>query len=249
MPTEADTLKADLLSKGFSGSVADGMYEYLQAKVGPNRQRSRADLMQLYAGPKRGEFLDDPVQSLSSLPISDDFNAADSATSVWNGTSGIGRTTPVGGKAWTRYSGTGDWGITSNRLVRSTNNESFLGVDSGVTDCKMSTDWFVGSGVAGIFLRYSDPNNLIKIIPIGSWYIQQILGGVTTNLNNAGSGPSGNLYSVRVELLGSAVNVYIGGSLTVSATTGVLTGTKHGVIAPGTGLGEYWDNFSITANP
>lgn len=96
MPSEADLLKADLLSKGYSGSVADGAYEYLQVKVGANRQKSYADQFSLYTGPKKGSALDDPLDSLGitigDLPTGLDLwldasvlaGVNDSDVSAWN---------------------------------------------------------------------------------------------------------------------------------------------------------------------
>lgn len=241
MPSEYDDLATDLRGKGYTGSLADMQYAYLQAKVGPLPQKSFADLLRLYSGPKRGGRLDTPVESLSAFIASDDFTAADATTFA-------GRTTPVGAKAWVS---SGNWQVMSNKAVPTLAGETYTNIDVGVANFTIEVDMRTGPALAnsGIMCKFIDDSTRIELrAEATGWKIRRLV-GYGSDAGASGGAPAINTdYHIKVTIVANVLTVFINGVNTLTyniVDAGLQASTKCGLFCAGTGTADTWDNFTV----
>lgn len=181
----------------------------------------------------------------------DDFNRAASSTSMG--------ATSRDGKPWRPVKwGRNDpvWGITNNgtaQLVTAASNHQAVVVDTessdGVLEATISavspTRW------GGLAVRVIDSQNLVFLreLDTGSSAIclYELADGTQALLGQGGQVAAGD--RLKIEFVGSTVEVYQNGAQVISAATSVLDGQAHGLYAynPQTGNpASEWDDIKFT---
>jgi hypothetical protein len=161
----------------------------------------------------------------------DDFNRADSNTSLG---------TPSDGGAGYTVLGSGTWGIASNKAYQVTNaiGATLAVLDWGTADVDVSLTFPVVSASAfGLAFRVTDANNYWFVKNTGSaWQLHLFLSGGDQGADpNAYSAAAVNGDTVRVVASGTgtgAILVYVNGTLRITSSqfeTFAATGTKHGM--------------------
>lgn len=185
----------------------------------------------LGAGRRRGglQFLTAPASGpfVPTTLVSDNFDRADSATTVGN---------PQIGPTPTAVNGV--WGILGNRLYRAdgTTTNQVVGWDVGVADCAVQIRLAVidGNGGPGVCVRVADADNCLYT---GTTTLVSRVAGVNSNLTTfSATFVAGD--TVRVEMRGSDIRVFrqaasTGAFTQVGQVTSTLnqTSTLHGVRA------------------
>lgn len=169
----------------------------------------------------------------AQLLVSDDFNRADQVD--------LG-TAPTG-QVWS----TGNWDIASNQAKPHVASTGFALVQSGVANHRVEAAIFTTTGTTGLAARYASPSQYLYLqVTPGSFLIQQHNPSNTTLASAARTVALGDI--VRIDCIGSTVNVYQNGVLFLTATTTALTGTQVG-LGGATDATTRIDNFKAYALP
>lgn len=183
--------------------------------------------------------------------FADDFNRAASSTSLG--------TTSRDGKPWRPVKwGSNDpvWGVTDNgtaQLVTASSNHQAVVVDSESSDGVLEativtvspTNW------GGLAARVIDSRNLVMLRETGrgssAIALYEFADGTQTLLGQGGQVAAGD--KLKIEFVGSTVEVYQNGEKVITGTTSVLDGKAHGLYAynpsPGNPASE-WDEIRFT---
>lgn len=170
---------------------------------------------------------------------SDDYNRADSATTL---------NTSSSGHAWTALAGT--WGITSNAgYLPSGANESVAYLEASDADVTIEVKC-TGTSLSrqGLAFRVVDINNFLIWYFIGGniqcW--KQVANGWTQIASAAVTAAQNDI--IKVVLSGTSIDLYHNGSLKASITESAhQTATKHGMYwEVGGSAAVRWDDFSVT---
>lgn len=161
---------------------------------------------------------------------SDNFNRADSATSIGAPSDG--------GSGWTVSAGT--WGITGNTLYRASGSGyavAYLdaGVSAGTVSAKMTA-----AASAGIAMRVADGTNFVWLqCTGGTVYLWKRVAGTFTQLGSTYSGgyTTGDTFSLTVDSAGNWV--------AKKNSTSIITATDN-VHNTATGVGFGWESNSAT---
>ncbi len=143
-----------------------------------------------------------PTASGPAVYLQDDFNRADSITSLG--------AADVGG-AWTAANGT--WGIESNqgRLITAGGGNGIAQLDASHADATAQVTLNVIGNLTGLLFRYTDTSNYWWLLEFGSaYYLQKVVGGSTTNLIS-GAGTAANGDVIKVILSGNSIKCYNNG--------------------------------------
>lgn len=187
--------------------------------------------------------------SAASLPVTDTFNRADSASSLGTASDGI--------HAWTARTGT--WGISSNQAYSPS-----IGSGPGYTGSVATVNAGTGDGFlrltlptmrstvdgAGIVFRYTDTSNF--------WVARYAFTSVQVHILKIEAGSLSTFASaafaaataadgerLMVELNGTSINLYVEDQLLISTTSSFnQTASDHGLFL--TQTGTRLDDLSIT---
>lgn len=186
----------------------------------------------------------------TSVISEDSFTGADDVNSVWAHPSGPSRTTPTGGHSW--VGSAGDWGISGNQAYDSAAAAGDCVADVGVADCVVSCTYSVvgATNTGGMTVRRADASNRITVEATGgSWRMRKFVAGAPTVVDTGGTSASDTTYTLRVEMSGSNVEVFVDDVSTLQGTisdAALLSATSHGFRSGG-GSTHRWDDFSVTA--
>jgi hypothetical protein len=243
MPSEADLLYADLKSKGYSGSIADMSYAYLQAKVGPLPNKSMADLMRLYTGPKNGAMLDFPLQSLSSYIAFDDFNSVGQDQYIHN------RPTPVGSKVWN--AGASPWVGDTGRVKVDFGSQTYATIDVGVSTYVLECTLTTGNSLAdtaGIMVSFFTDSTRLEIGAVsGGWEWRRVI-AYSSTYSASGSVATNTTYNIKVYCTGLTYLLYVNDvyvSTSPVIDTDIANSTVVGLWTGSSANGARWDNFGV----
>jgi hypothetical protein len=182
--------------------------------------------------------------------ISDDFNRADSTTTL-----GV---TSVGALTWNALAGT--WGISSNKGYCVTGTEATAVVDTSFSDGAFEVTVTNDSGELGggacLAFRFADNGNgwLLYGGSFGSpgagfWRLaKKVAGGFTFYAPSVNVTPvSGDV--LHIDVLGSSITAKVNGSTVATMTDSAFsTATQHGLRAnPTIGVNPRFDTFSAVA--
>lgn len=182
----------------------------------------------------------DPAAMRVALGAFDSFDRADHASNL-GATDGSRSADPA---TWTQASGT--WGISGNAAYCPSGGAFrsawiSTGLADNITSIKIG---YFGSGNFGFSPRYVDAYNYLWILLAGSIFISSVTSGVNTNHTSGGGHANGDTISVRC--VGSSIEVYRNGTLTLTSTrTEHQSATKQALINNGSGF--KWDDFSVEA--
>lgn len=170
---------------------------------------------------------------------SDDFNRADSTTSLG--------TASATGQAWTALNGT--WGISNNQAYLTANlSNSIAVIDTGFANCDIEVVYSVTNVQSKVICRASAFNNYIVFNSDGT--LSRVVNGSFTLLGSMSPNPGlANGDTIKITLNGDSITVKVnngakGSVLTVTEAFN-NTVTKHGIGAANTT--SRFDNFKITA--
>ncbi len=179
----------------------------------------------LFAGILAGSF-GFGVQTVQAATLfSDNFD--DGAADGWTATSGTWSVVQDGG-SYVYYQSSTDEGRTS------AGSQSWT--DYSV-EAKVKVDNFNGSNRTYVCGRYKDGNNFYAASLYnssgGTLEIRKKVGGSTTTLASKSSYglAAGTWYTVKLEMQGSSIKMYVNGTLELSATDSSLTSGAAGLIA------------------
>lgn len=148
------------------------------------------------------------TNNISSFIAQDQFTAA-------NTTDIAGRTTPIGGFAWSRVDGTGTFGIVSNKLKLTSNGASTDAIyvfDPAIRNRKLKVTigaTFTNPGQSGIFVAFQDTNNYILITTACSLVIRA-------------TGSSGTVFTGSTNwVIGDVIEVTLGANSIILVRNGV----------------------------
>lgn len=182
-------------------------------------------------------------QRTAAFSIVDNFNRADSATTLG--------TTSDGTKVWSALAGT--WGISTNQAYLPTPNgtRSLAVVDAGLSDCTVSvTLATIAFSAMGLCVRVQDAGNFIAVTyASGTLSVGEFAGGSFNRSLLSTSVTFANGDVLSVVLSGSSLTFKKNGTTVGTATDATYqTNTKHGLY-DGSGLGstQRWEDFSIAA--
>lgn len=176
--------------------------------------------------------------------VTDDFNRADSASSL--GTSSSGH-------LWVAPTGT--WGIASNKAYAPSASDGQVAyIDAGITDVLVTAtvSGLTGGGYAGLIARAPDSDNFY-LNQFGSdaerGRLWRCVGGSFTPLTSPAGGttPDGAVYALRV--VGSSIKAYYNGAEILSVTDSTHTSGTYAGLRLGALSAPRWDDFSIVAAP
>jgi hypothetical protein len=179
----------------------------------------------------------------SAVNIVDDFNRANSSTSLG--------TTSTGGKTWVQESGV--WGIVSNQayLASSATAVRKAHVEASVADCTVSTKIYQQSGGSryyGLVLRSNGAGNcyLVQINGDANQIdVQKQTGGSSTTLLTAVSYTPAAGDVISAVLSGSSITIKVNGSTVLAGSDSTYnSNTKHGIWCYETDRARF-DDFSI----
>lgn len=171
---------------------------------------------------------------------SDDFNRADSSSSLG--------TPSDGGSAWSALSGT--WGISSNQGYCPTlsSGSAYAVLECGSPGAEVQVTVATRSGI-GLVVRCSDINNLYVLVVATSGYnFYRRQAGSFTEIGNSGTSADGDVVKIRCE--GDTLTVYRNGSaiITPSAQSFNNTATKHGLYCQNTAARvDDWSSTDLAA--
>lgn len=182
-------------------------------------------------GCRPGQSLDNVYRVSSPLLFSDNFDRADSSSTL--------------GPDWTVSSGT--WGVSSNKAycAVSGNGRAVLH-DVGTGDYTLTCDvTLTGGSDAGLWFRWVDANNcwLLALNPLASVTLFRAVGGTFTAVATAATAGTDTYVIVTS---GSSIEVYRAGALIISVTDSAnASGTLVGLRSQNDTVSR-WDNFSVT---
>jgi hypothetical protein len=190
-----------------------------------------------------------PVASVLSTAggayVADDFNRADSSSSLGS--------TSTGSAAWTAVIDT--WGISSNQAYKASGSSTGIAVvESGHGDCTVSATLAAGISTSntGIVFRYQDSGNH-WVLEGGNGSTQAALykktggGSYTSIATSAGNVHFTNGDVISVILSGSSITVKQNGTTIITTTDSAFsTATKHGLHISGNDNTARFDDFSVT---
>jgi hypothetical protein len=171
-----------------------------------------------------------------AIIVQDSFNRANSTTSM-----GVADT----GQTWEEI--VGNWGINSNQAYftgGTTNN--IAGIESGVSDCRISVNIATLSGEPGLTFRIQDTTNWFRLIYSGGrFYLQRAVNGIRNEVSNVPATVTNGSLLV-VELQGNSIRVFLNGTQIISVTnTSFATATKHGLHMGANNATARYDDFLI----
>lgn len=170
---------------------------------------------------------------------SDDFNRADSSSSLG--------TPSDGGGAWTALVGT--WGIASNTGYLATDagdSQDVAVLDSGTSDVDVQVTLATLTSTPGLILRAADSNNylLLQTTTSGFTMYRRASGSFTGIGSWSGTTASGDV--IKFQGNGTTVKAFHAGVERISVTeSSGQTNTKHGIYSF-VSTGPRFDDFSIT---
>lgn len=182
------------------------------------------------------------------LPVTDDFNRADSTTTLGSATTG---------HVWVPFTGT-VWGISSNKayIQNSAGSQTIAYVETGVADVTIEvtvnkSDATNSINRMGVAFRISDESNYLfaKFTGSNQLAIFKVVAGSGTQLGTTTVTFSNNSV-LKVVLSGNQISAYQNGLLKVGPLTESFnqTATKHGLVWEAGGQAITvcrWDDFSI----
>lgn len=159
------------------------------------------------------------------------------------------------GKTWTRHSSTAStrWYIFNNKVhcgVAGLIYSSGIPASANVTvecDYTMYTD--IASIAIAARVSTSSLTFYYTYYLAGELVLAKQINGVITSLGADVTGlmTNGNTYRLKLECIGTAIKVYVGGALKISATdSGIVSAGRVGVRSAGAndaGTGKHIDNF------
>lgn len=173
------------------------------------------------------------------LPVTDDFNRADSATTL---------NTSSSGHTWVAEAGT--WGIDTNQAYLPTpTTDARVLVETGASDCTIEVTLATIGNRPGISFRYVDLNNywvVHRVGGLGYLILKRVAGSWTTVHTEAMSTANGDV--LKVVLSGSSIEFWVNAVLktTLTGQTDHQTATQHGLYHETGSEPARWENFSIT---
>ena len=180
--------------------------------------------------------------------VFDDFNRADNSTTIGNA---------LTGQPWDVTGGV--YGIRSGRMYLATNTliEPLAVVESGLSDCVVSAEFYGGPGysgsnpAAGIHFRVSDHNNVFRFYPDSNHFrVARTEGGQVFVMGNNNTLSPANGQILSVVLNGENVKCYAAGTLLFDFNHAFnRSATKHGVYVRDQSRVAQWDNFRVEALP
>ena len=198
------------------------------------------------------------VSRLNCAFIFDDFLRPASNTTLGNATTG---------QTWTYgdIGGGGDtdvFGILPNQTAFCANanvaaHARYALLSSGLADCNVICTFPVLNPNQGLILRYVDDNNYLALFVssaqsagVYEYIFQKVVSGVSTltpSIPSAASvGQANEGDTVRVNLNGTTVTVFINDVQVYQATVTNTAGTYHGLYLYSTGyISSEWENFAI----
>ncbi|MGZ4518855.1 MAG: phage tail tip fiber protein [Mycobacteriaceae bacterium] len=198
--------------------------------------------------------------SSGDILTSDSFDRADSSSGFGNTDAASGGTV----KAWTSLGSGGDFGITSNKGVKTGTTTAYRAayVDVGDGNCyvqaTISTRQTNNSTDIGICARVVDINNMYffqldrALAGTYAWYICRLQAGTEHYLGGgAFSSPAaadGDV--IKLSVNGSTIAAYINGSLLWSGTDATFdsTNTKYGIMSYSNPTSARLDSFAVVKN-
>lgn len=171
--------------------------------------------------------------------VFDTFDRPDNATGIGNAETG---------QLWT-YPSTA-WGIQGNQAYPTSAQSTNLAlIESGVSDCEVSSDVILGS-TDGICCRATDGGNYVVAriaISSGGLGLFKIVSGTATQLGVYNFGAvAGNTYNIKIISNGASLKVLLDGVERISATDSFnQTATKHGLRVASGSAGVKYDNFMV----
>lgn len=190
-----------------------------------------------------------PVLPLPPVAVADDFNRADSTTSLG--------TTTTGGKVWESLdagAGAATWGISGNRAYCSaTKPNGNVTIDAGVSD-EVSVQVTLaalaeGGTDAGLLARFADVNNfwMLYIDPGSNYAVMRRTGGSYTSLTTGGAASPGDVLKITVS--GMTLTFYVNGAqLHTVDDASFQTATRFGLrVSSGSGTASAirFDGFAL----
>lgn len=199
------------------------------------------------------------ISYLTEDSYSDDFNRADTA--------GLGKMTSAPLVSWVQANAS-TWAVSSNKAINNDANtgtaserQAYVETFSPNVTVKCDVTYSSTISSARLVVRYIDDNNYIMALVYRysslscSIALYKVIAGVTTQIGtsyNFSETPS-STHSLKVIADGNYYNFYYDNIVRVSytGTTGLETGTKHGIgVFKGTQAGfcdegSQFDNFSI----
>lgn len=151
------------------------------------------------------------------------------------------------------YSGGGGT-IQSNQAQLGTDNFGHA-IDTGQADGTFEIDWITDSGGSNrnsIILRHSSAGNQWLWVvrePNGDWFLYEMQSDSNTQRDTGTySWSAGSTYTLRVELSGNSIDLYVNDSLVggYASATFNNTATKHGFIRNTGSTSTRFDDFSFT---
>lgn len=170
--------------------------------------------------------------------VADNFNRADSTTSMGS--------TSTGGLPWTPLRGT--WGISSNRAYVATSQaRNYVVVDCGHYDVSVSVKVPVAQADGGVAIRMTVAGSLVTGITANlSGLYQEVSNTLTQIATFSSSFANGDLMTIKA--VGSAITVYKNGAQVGSATNSTnLTATSHG-LRDSVGTTARFDDFAVAVD-
>lgn len=180
------------------------------------------------------KWIDVTVGAVPVVAYTDTFDRSD----------GVGLGTSSGGALWTALAG--NFQIISNTARWSSNGAYPAGgvvtMDPGYANATVVADLVVTTEM-GFAFRAADGSNLFWVdYYAGTLYLQKIVAGAGTLIRSATPGTT--TFTLKVELYGNSINIYVNGVLKISETqTAFNTNTKHGLFS-----GNFSPETSSTVN-
>lgn len=178
-----------------------------------------------------------PPAPTSNIDITDDFDRANSTTT-------LGSTTT--GQTWTYPRGI--WGISSNSAYSADGCPApgFAVVESGTPYGDVQVTIPVNNQDARIVFRYVDINNyfLAEHVGDGRYVIKKVINGASTTISQTEAALAANGDVVKINLDGGTIKLYINSVLKITLSDFSLFGTKHG-LANWCNAALRFDNFSV----
>jgi hypothetical protein len=179
--------------------------------------------------------------------VSDSFNRADSTNIVGTTDSFNGGSS----KTWNTVTGT--WGVNGNQLyISSATSDDYIYVDSGVSDnYSVQVDISrVTNSEQWLVFRFADKNNFLMFgFPgTGAARLYRRVAGTFTSMITTSLTPiAGTIYTLKVQVSGSTITLYNGGTQIGTVTyTGLTTNTGVGLRnGNATITGVRYDNFQV----
>lgn len=183
---------------------------------------------------------------MSTVLISDDFNRADSATTLGSTDNYAGGTTAT----WAiSGASSGNWGISSNQAYTPTAfSEARALVTSNADNIRVSTDVVVnGAASTGLVLRYQDGSNYFRLYAIyGQLYLERKTAGSWTTITAPViSGGLSFPCTISAEITGTTIKGFYNGVQQFSVTdSSFQTANTHGMLNHSSTAARL-DNFKI----